>query len=64
MYYIGLDVHKRKISYYVKDGSGRIHFEGTIPATRCDLDCWMKILQQTWTPAMEATRFTAGSTIT
>jgi hypothetical protein len=23
MYYIGLDVHKRKISYCVKDGSGR-----------------------------------------
>jgi len=22
MYYIGLDVHKRKISYCVKDGSG------------------------------------------
>ena len=28
MYYIGLDVHKRKISYCVKDGSGRIHSEG------------------------------------
>jgi hypothetical protein len=25
MYYIDLDVHKRKISYCVKDGSGRIH---------------------------------------
>jgi len=23
MYYIGLDVHKRKISYCVKDGGGR-----------------------------------------
>jgi hypothetical protein len=23
MYYIGLDVHKRKISYCVKDGSGK-----------------------------------------
>jgi predicted NBD/HSP70 family sugar kinase len=29
MYYIGLDVHKRKISYCVKDGSGRIHAEGS-----------------------------------
>jgi hypothetical protein len=27
MYYIGLDVHKRKISYCVKDGSRRIHSE-------------------------------------
>ncbi len=25
MYYIGLDVHKRTISYCVKDGSGTIH---------------------------------------
>jgi len=23
MYYIGLDVHKRKISYCVKDGGGK-----------------------------------------
>jgi hypothetical protein len=28
----------------VKDGSGRIHAEGWIPATRHDLDCWMKNL--------------------
>jgi hypothetical protein len=34
MYYIGLDVHKRKISYCVKDSSGRIHAEGSISATR------------------------------
>ena len=25
MYYIGLDVHKKTISYCVKDGSGHIH---------------------------------------
>jgi len=25
MYYIGLDVHKRKISYGVKDSSGKVH---------------------------------------
>jgi len=33
MYYIGLDVHKRTISYCVKDGSGQIHAEGAIPTT-------------------------------
>ena len=38
MYYIGLDVHKRKISYCVKDVSGKVHAEGWIPATRFDLD--------------------------
>jgi transposase len=58
MYYIGLDVHKRTISYCVKDGSGTIHAEGTIPATRLDLNLWMKTLPQPWTAAMEATMFT------
>jgi len=38
MYYVGLDVHKKKISYCVKDVSGRIHLEGAIAATRIDLD--------------------------
>jgi hypothetical protein len=28
MYYIGLDVHKRTISYCVKDGSGAIDSKG------------------------------------
>jgi hypothetical protein len=58
MYYIGLDVHKRVISYCVKDGSGTIQGEGKIPATRVDLDRWMKTLPQPWTAAMEATMFT------
>jgi hypothetical protein len=58
MYYVGLDVHKKTISYCVKDGSGRIHLEGTIPATRIDLDRWMKTLPQPWMAAMEATVFT------
>ena len=46
MYYIGLDVHKKTISYCVKDGSGRIYGEGSIPATRLTLDMWMKTLPQ------------------
>jgi len=58
MYYIGLDVHKRTISYCVKDGSGKIHAEGAIPSTRFDLDRWMKTLPRPWTAAMEATLFT------
>jgi transposase len=58
MYYIGLDVHKRTISYCVKDGSGAMHAEGTLPATRLELDRWMKTLPQPWTAAMEATVFT------
>ena len=58
MYYIGLDVHKRTISYCVQDGSGTIEAEGTIPATRFDLDRWTKTLPQPWSAAMEATVFT------
>ncbi len=58
MYYIGLDVHKRKISYCVKDGSGGIHAEESISATRLDLDHWMRSLPQPWSAAMEATVFT------
>jgi transposase len=58
MYYIGLDVHKRKVSYCVKDSSGKIRIEGSISATRLDLDHWMKKLPQPWSAAMEATMFT------
>jgi transposase len=35
-----------------------IHAAGTVPATRCDLDRWMRTLPQPWTAAMEATVFT------
>src|SRR5512147_1793033 len=58
MYYIGLDVHKKTISYCVKDASGQIHRQGTIGATRNELDWWVKTLPQPWTVAMEATMFT------
>jgi len=57
MYYIGLDVHKQKISYCVKDSSGKLFAEGWIPATRFDLDRWMKTLPQPWSAALEATMF-------
>jgi transposase len=57
MNYIGLDVHKKTISYCVKDASGRIQQEGKVGATRRELDCWMKTLPQPWTVAMEATIF-------
>jgi transposase len=58
MYYIGLDVHKKTISYCVKDAGGHVQAEGAIPATRSDLDRWMTALPQPWTAAMEATVFT------
>ena len=58
MYYVGLDIHKKTISYCVKDASGRVHQEGKIGAIRRELDDWMKTLPQPWTVAMEATIFT------
>jgi transposase len=58
MYYIGLDVHKRTISYCVKDAAGRVHMEGKIGSTRRELDSWIKTLPQPRTIAMEATIFT------
>ena len=46
MCYIGLDVQKKTINYCVKDASGRIYAEFSIPATRLTLDLWMKTLPQ------------------
>ena len=59
MYYIGLDVHKKTISYCVKDASGQVH-AGRHDRSKpeCELDWWMKTLPQPWTVAMEATIFT------
>src|SRR5277367_5299570 len=54
---IGLDVHKKTISYCVKDVSGRIQQEGKVASTRRELDGWMKTLPQPWTVAMEAAIF-------
>ena len=41
----------------MKDSSGKIYAEGWIPATRFDLDRWMKTLPQPWSAALEATMF-------
>jgi hypothetical protein len=44
MNFIGLDIHKKTISYCVKDGAGEVLAEGTIPASRVHLEGWMKAL--------------------
>jgi len=51
-----LDVHKRTISYCVKDVSGRVYAEGSVPATRFDLDRDENTAAAV-TAAMEATMF-------
>jgi transposase len=58
MYYIGLDVHKKTISYCIKLGGGEVHTQGVVNATRGVLDGWLKTLPQPWSAAMEATLFT------
>src|SRR6202008_1957411 len=58
MYYIGLDVHKRTISYCVKDAAGHVHRAGKIGSTRRELDAWIQTLPQPRMMAMEATIFT------
>jgi transposase len=47
MYFIGLDVHKRTISYCVKDAAGRVYQEGKGGSTRRELDGWIAILLST-----------------
>ena len=41
MHYVGLDVHKKTISYCVRQSDGTILQENTIAATRPALDTWM-----------------------
>ena len=57
-YYVGLDVHKRTISYCVKNQVGEIVQEGRIGASRQELEQWQKGLPDNWVGAMEATLFT------
>src|SRR6201994_2328859 len=58
MYYIGLDIHKKTISFCVKDAAGYVHREGKIRSSRPELDAWIRTLPQPRMMAMEATIFT------
>lgn len=57
-YYVGLDVHKKTVTYCVKKPDGTIVDEGTLQATRGALVSWAKSLTKPWIGAMEATMFT------
>ena len=58
MCFIGLDVHKKTISYCVKDAAGRVHQEGNVGSTRRELDGWIRTMPQPRMIAREATIFT------
>jgi hypothetical protein len=49
MHYVGLDIHKKTISYCVKRMDGTITSEGEFSARRQDMDRWMETLPQPWT---------------
>lgn len=55
--YIGFDVHKKSISFCVKDAAGALRKEGEIGATRAELSQWLKSRDRPWQGAMEATLF-------
>jgi len=58
LYYIGLDIHKKTISYCVKQIDGKIMQQGKLVADRKTLLKWMEGLRGPWLGAMEATLFT------
>jgi transposase len=57
-YYIGLDIHKRTISYCIKAIDGSLIGQGKIEANRKSLSEWANGLLGPWVGAMEATIFT------
>jgi transposase len=56
--YIGLDVHKKTISFCAKAQDGCILDEGKIAARRGELSAWAKARPRPWIGALEATLFT------
>jgi len=59
LHYIGLDVHKKTISYCIKTADGQIIEEDRLPARREVLRQWAQTQQTPWHGAMEATIFSA-----
>jgi transposase len=58
LYYVGLDIHKKTVSYCVKRLSGGVVREGVVESRRSALESWAKSLPGPWIGAMEATLFT------
>jgi hypothetical protein len=57
-YYVGLDVHKKTVSYAVKTSAGEKVAAGSVAATRAALSEWAEALPGPWVGALEATLFT------
>jgi hypothetical protein len=63
MYYIGLDIHMKTISYCIKDAAGQVHQKGKIGATRRELDSRLKTVPQPGRLPWKQRSLPAGSTI-
>jgi len=60
LYYIGLDLHKKSISFCIKAMDGRLIGQGKIVADRQSLGERIQGLPGPWIGAMEATIFTSS----
>jgi len=58
VYYIGLDIHKKTISYCIKRIDGYLIGQGMVNADRKSLSEWANGITAPWIGAMEATLFT------
>lgn len=56
--FVGLDVHKKSISWCAKRSDGKVFGEGTVKANRPSLAQWVQTFEEPWVGAMEATLFT------
>ena len=57
-HYVGLDIHKKTISFCIREADGTILQEGTLVASCQALDDWLPRIPQPWIAGMEATMFT------
>ena len=56
--YIGLDGHKKSISYAIKTYAGELVDRGQVAAHRPTLTAWAQQRPRPWVGALEATMFT------
>lgn len=56
--FVGLDVHKKSISWCAKRSDGRIFGQGSVKANRQSLSEWVRSFNEPWIGGMEATLFT------
>lgn len=58
LYYVGMDIHKKKIAYCIKTKEGHLIGEGEIDSCKAVLERFARGIDAPWIGAMEATMFT------